>query len=424
METYVPRIVDAEIDELFEGLAAISLDGPKAVGKTETARRRVAHVLHLDDESQRSIIAADPQMVRSMPKPLLIDEWQRVPAVWDVVRRAVDEDATPGQYMLTGSAGTTATLHSGAGRIVRVRMRPMSVAERVDDVATVSLAAMLTRDTAVPVEGQTDLALGGYVEMILESGFPGIRPLSGRVRRAQLDGYLDRIVDRDFEEQGVMVRKPDQLRRWMTAYAAASSTTASYETIRNAATAGTADKPAKTTTIPYRETLERLFILDEVPAWIPAKNYMSRLTRPPKHQLADPALAARLLGIDAGALLRGASLGPVVPRDGNLLGHLFESLVIQSLRVYAQAAEARVFHMRTMGERHEVDSIVERADGRFIAVEVKLSTAIRDADTAHLNWLKAKAGDDMLDAVVINTGSYAYRRKDGVAVVPAALFGP
>jgi len=113
-----------------------------------------------------------------------------------------------------------------------------------------------------------------------------------------------------------------------------------------------------------------------------------------------------------------------VPRNGNLLGHLFESLVVQSVRVYAQAAEARIYHMRTMGERHEVDIIVERADGRFLGMEVRLASTITDADVAHLKWLKTKAGNDMLDAVVINTGQYAYRRKDGIAVVPAALFGP
>jgi len=161
-----------------------------------------------------------------------------------------------------------------------------------------------------------------------------------------------------------------------------------------------------------------------VPAWIPARNYLSRLTRPPKHQPADPALAARLLGIDAGALLEGAPTVHNVPRNGNLLGHLFESLVVQSVRVYAQAAEARIYHMRTMGERHEVDIIVERADGRFLGMEVRLASTITDADVAHLKWLKTKAGNDMLDAVVINTGQYAYRRKDGIAVVPAALFGP
>ena len=252
----------------------------------------------------------------------------------------------------------------------------------------------------------------------------GLRHLTGRPLRAQLDGYLNRIVDTDFVEMGRDVRRPQLLRRWMAAYAAATATSASYETIRDAATPGEADKPAKTTTAPYRDTLERLWILDPVPAWLPARNAIARLTRSPKHHLVDPALAARLLGIGADALLSGQEAGPRVPRDGTLLGHLFESLVTLSVRVYAQAAEAAVGHMRTAGGRQEVDLIVERDDRRVVAVEVKLSRAVDDADVRHLHWLREHLGEDLLDAVMVTTGPQAYRRPDGIAVVPAALLGP
>ncbi|MEQ9103219.1 MAG: DUF4143 domain-containing protein [Rhodothermales bacterium] len=424
MAEYYKRIVDGELDDLLGGVAALSLDGPKAVGKTVTAQRRAATVISLDDSTQRAIIAADPRQISRKERPVLIDEWQYVPEVWDVVRRAVDEDRSPGQFILTGSAGPTVPRHSGAGRIVRVRMRPLSIAERTGLSASVSLANMLDSGKPGPVSGTSDLTLESYVDFIVESGFPGIRELTGRSHRQQIAGYLERIVDQDFDELGVVVRKPDLLRRWMAAYAAATSTTASYETIRDAATAGTADKPAKSTVIPYRDTLERLFILDEVPAWIPSRNYLGRLTRPPKHQLVDPALAVSLLGLSRKALLEGEEAGPPVPRDGTLLGHLFESLVTQSVKVYAQACEANVYHMRTMGERHEVDLIIARPDGRFVAAEVKLSSTPEDSDAAHLHWLKEKAGADMLDAMIITTGPQAYRRKDGIAVVPAALLGP
>ena len=210
----------------------------------------------------------------------------------------------------------------------------------------------------------------------------------------------------------------------MTAYAAASSTAASFETIRDAATSGQGDKPAKSTTIPYREALERLWVLDPVEAWLPTSNRISRLSSPPKHQLADPALATRLLGIDAGALLEGRPAGPAVPRDGTLLGALFESLVTLSVRTYAQASEATVKHLRTAGGKHEIDLIVERADGRVVAIEVKLTRDPGDEDFKHLRWLAERLGDDLLDAVIVTTGSDAYRRADGVAVVPAALLGP
>jgi predicted AAA+ superfamily ATPase len=241
--------------------------------------------------------------------------------------------------------------------------------------------------------------------------------------RAQLDGYLQRIVDRDFEEQGLAVRRPELLLRWMTAYAAAISTTASLEKIRNAATSGEGEKPARTTVQPYREILERLWIVDPVPAWLPSRNYLNRLAQPPKHHLADPALAVRLLGLDADALLAGTEAGPPIPRDGTLLGHLFESLVTLCVRVFAQAAEAQVRHLRIHGGRREVDLIVARSNQRVLGVEVKLSASVSDHDVKNLLWLRDQIEDDLLDAVVINTGPQAYRRRDGVAVVPAALLG-
>jgi predicted AAA+ superfamily ATPase len=154
------------------------------------------------------------------------------------------------------------------------------------------------------------------------------------------------------------------------------------------------------------------------------RNQITRLTAPPKHHLADPALAARLLGADVDALLEGASLGPPIPRDGTLLGHLFESLVTLDVRVFAQASEATTRHLRTRGELHEIDLIVERGDHRVVAVEIKLTQQVDDRDVRHLRWLADELGKDLLDAVVITAGPAAYRRPDGIAVIPAALLGP
>jgi len=266
--------------------------------------------------------------------------------------------------------------------------------------------------------------LNDYVREIVASGFPGLRCYKGRALREQLRSYIDRIVDVDFEELGRKVRAPHTLKRWMTAYAAATSSTTSYETIRDAATPGRSNKPAKTTTQPYREKLEQLWIIEEVPAWMPGRNQFARLTASPKHQLADPALAVSLLGIDENALLNGEEQGvPHIVRGGTLLGSLFESLVTQSIRVYAQAAEANVKHFRTMGGRHEVDLIVERNDQKVVAIEVKLNRSVDDSDVKNLLWLKEKLNSDMIDMLLINTGSEAYRRRDGVAVIPAALLG-
>jgi predicted AAA+ superfamily ATPase len=424
MGKYIERIVDRELDELFGALPAIALEGARAVGKTETATRRARTVYRLDDEPQRVVAEADPRLVASGEKPILVDEWQRVPATWDVIRRAVDRDYGPGQFLLTGSASPTAPpTHSGAGRILTLRMRPLTLFERGVGEPTVSLRSLLegARD---PVDGSTEVTLADYVREIVASGFPALRPLPDRARRAQLDGYLRRIVDKDFGQQGLSPRRPATLRRWMTAYAAATSTTASLATIRDAAAGRQEEAPAKQTVQAYREILEQLWMLDPVPAWIPTRNYLSRLSRPPKHQMVDPALAARLLGVDADALLQGKEGGALIPRDGPLLGHLFEALATLSVRVFAQAAEARVRHLRLYSGAREVDLIVERPDHRVVAVEVKLSATVRDDDVNDLVWLRESIGDNLLDAVVINTGPRAYRRQDGIAVVPAALLGP
>lgn len=418
---YHERIIEKELDELLSGLTAVSLEGPKAVGKTETALRRASTVHRLDKPDELEILRSAPERLTSGNAPILIDEWQRLPASWDTVRRSVDTDPTPGRFLLTGSASPSdAPTHSGAGRIVTIRMRPMSLAERKLEPATVSLSDLLSgRQPALT--GTSRLSLVDYANEICASGFPAIRGLKGRALRAQLDGYIDRIVERDFIEAGHRIRNEGALRRWLAAYAAASSTTASFEAIRDAASAGEGDKPAKTTTAPYRSTLEQLWMIDDVPAWTPSSNHLRRLGASPVHQLADPALAARLLGIDTEALLAGTPAGPPIPRDGPLFGALFESLATLSVRTYAQANEARVSHLRTRGGEHEVDLIIERGDGRIVALEVKLAATVRDEDARHLRWLADNIGDDLLDAAIITTGSEAYRRPDGIGVIPAAL---
>jgi predicted AAA+ superfamily ATPase len=192
----------------------------------------------------------------------------------------------------------------------------------------------------------------------------------------------------------------------------------------NAATPGESSKPAKSTTTLYRDVLSQLWLLDPITGWSPSRSTFTRLGAAPKHHLADPALAARLLGADVEALLDDTSPDASVRRPGPLLGALFESLVALSVRVYAQAAEATVHHLRARDGRREVDLIVQRADQRVVALEVKLSPSVGDDDVAHLVWLRDQLGDDLLDAAVITTGPEAYRRQDGIAVIPLALLGP
>ncbi len=421
---YHHRIVDDELDQLMEDLPAIALEGPRAVGKTKTAELRSATVINLDDFSQREILAADPSRLDAIKGTILIDEWQNYPPIWDYVRRRVDEGASPGRFLLTGSAvSADKPAHSGAGRIVQLRMRPLSLAERNIVNPTVSLGSILT-GVHPTISGISEVMLLDYTGEILASGFPGIRPLPERARRAQLDGYLARLVERDFPDQGLQVRRPMTLHGWLTAYAAATSTTASYTTILNSAMPGESDKPSKSTTIAYRNILSQLWLVDPVPGWIPSGSHLKRLAQGPKHHLCDPALAAHLLGVDTEGLLSGQTGHPNIHRGGSLLGSLFESLVTLSVRAYAQFNEASVHHLRTKDGRHEIDLIVQRRDQRVVAFEVKLSSAPDSNDVRHLLWLREQLGENLLDAGVITSGTQAYRREDGIAVIPAALLGP
>ncbi|GHD13144.1 ATP-binding protein [Zhihengliuella salsuginis] len=320
---------------------------------------------------------------------LLIDEWQHLPEAWDSVRRQVDDGAVPGRFLLTGSAtpapgrGT----HSGAGRIMSVRMRPMGLYERVLHTTTVSLRAL-----------------------------PDLQSVPMRGAQRRLDAYLTRVVDGDLPDQGYTLRSPETLRRWLAAYAAASSTCTAYSRILDATTGGDGAQPAKTTTIAYRDHLTQLWLLDRIPAWAPAlNNPFRRLAMREKHQLADPAFAARLLGLTAGDL--GNERGAV------MAGPLFESLAALTVRVAAHGADAAVGHLRTQNGDHEVDLIVSGPEGQVLGVEVKLAGWIEDRDVKHLHWLRDQLGERVVGLVVLYSGSRAYRRADGVAVVPLALLG-
>lgn len=422
MDWYQRRIVDDELDAAFPALAAISLDGPKGVGKTATASRRAASVVALDEPHQAEELDADPGFIDRAPKPLLLDEWQRFPRSWDLVRRAVDRDRAGGQFLLTGSAAlVTAPTHSGAGRITSLRMRPLSLAERAPGLATVSLAALLRGNAEVT--GTTNWAMTDYVREIVGSGFPGMRDLPDRARRLALDGYLARIVDRDMVEHGYRVRAPAALREWIRAYAKATASTASYTAILDAATTGETNKPSKPTTIAYRDVLSQLWLLDAVEAWRPLGINVGRVVKSPKHHLADPALAARLMDLDEDSLLSVSGHPMIGPQHGAALGRLFEGLATLSIRTYAQAAEAKLWHYRDQAGTREIDLIAE-ARGKVLAIEVKLAASVDPSDVRHLNWLQGVLGERLADRVVITTGPTAYRRRDGVAVIPLALLGP
>lgn len=421
--TYQTRLIDAQLDQFFPELAAMSLEGPKGVGKTATATQRAKTILRLDDPNTANLVLANPDIIRSSVGLVLIDEWQEVPTTWDLVRREVDRDGAGGRFLLTGSAVPSgARIHSGAGRIVSLRVRPLSLAERNLETPTVSLAAMFTGEA--DIAGTSALVLNDYFTEIIASGFPGIRHLSSESRALQLDSYIERVITKEFVEQGLAVRRPAILRAWLAAFAASTASTTSYNTMLEATTPRGEAKPSRITTSNYRDVLERLWLIDSLPAWIPSKNILARLAAAPKHFLADPALAARILGIDETGFVKKLPTGEIVPGSPAIVGGLFEALAVLSVKTYAQMNQVSVSHFREPTGAREIDMVVHRPDGATVALEVKLGRVVEDRDVRHLLWLKQKLGEDLRDMAVIYTGEFAYRRPDGVAVIPASLLGP
>lgn len=423
---YLQRIVDRELDEVFPQVPAVALDGPKFVGKTTAAQQRVKNVLRLDNPLTQESVAADPfNAILSESTPLLIDEWQKVPPVWDAVRRAADDAPTrEGRYLLTGSATphSEATSHSGAGRILRLRMRPMTLSERGIGTAEISLRQLLY-ETPRPLTGRSPVTFQDYVRELCRSGFPDIRTASERQLRNELSSYIHNLVDRDIPEMGEVIRRRDVLLDWLRSYALCSATTATYKKIIELATPGEADPPSRDTLDKYRDLLRQIWLLDPVEAWHPYGAALGRLNTGPKHHLADPALAAHLLQLTPDKLLRGEA--PVLnPPYGTILGNLFESLATLCIRVAAQAGEAEVRHLRTRNGDHEVDLILEGHDGSLLAIEAKASGTVTEKDVKHLRWLKQRLGGRLTDAIVLTTGEGAYRRNDGIGVLPLAMLGP
>ena len=421
--THIPRCAEIWLGEMLPYLPAIMIDGAKGVGKTQTAEQFANTVFELDQTAVREVLSADYDRLREDNPPILLDEWQWLPEVWDRVRRMVDRNAPAGSIILTGSVQSkNPNLHSGAGRIVRMRMRPLSLAERIRPKEMVALSDCLNDSVPARLRIKSPLKFSDYMYEIIRSGFPSIYSAPEQIRKSLIDSYLDNIVEREFLAQGLRVHQPQALRRWLTSYAAATGTTTSYTKILDAASAGEDNKPAKPTTTAYREALHRLWLIDDLAIWGEGEDFFGRLKKTPKHFLADPALEARLLGLNAHDLINGTARNQYDPEYGSIAGRLFESLCAMSLRTYAINCGASVSHLRNARGSREVDFIIQR-DQDIVAIEAKMSASVTDEDVENLNWFAEEVGTRVKEKIVLTTGEWAYRRIDGVLVIPAALFG-
>lgn len=372
MVEYRRRIVDDLLDEFLPEMTAVALEGAKGVGKTATASRRARTTYSLQRPSQLEVLSAEPEVINEGPFPLFIDEWQLYPPVWDVVRTAVDDDPSGGRFLLAGSADVPAgtRIHSGAGRIDKFIMRPMTLMERGFEEPTISIGKLL-RGEPQQIRGSTRRRSVTTSMRSFARGCPasGPEPQSPTPTHPDICGPLG---GKGHPGKRGTYQAPETLKAWMTAYGAATSTDASYETILRAATPGQSEKPDKKTVMRYRDLLTRLYILDPVPAWMPSLAPLTTLTRSPKHHMVDPAFPAHLAGVGPEGLLRGER-NVLAPDGETWLGALFESLATQSLRVYGEANLAAVRQLRTKGGRQEIDLVLEDWERNTLAVEVKLA---------------------------------------------------
>ena len=358
----------------------------------------------------------DPSFVLNGAEPRLVDEWQVAPVLWNQVRRLVDERRRRGQFILTGSAvpPDDTTRHIGAGRISRLRLRPMSLFELGRSTGEVSLAALL--DGVPPGAGRTEPGVERLAERISLGGWPGhldVPPTGALIANRD---YMEDICRADLERVDGVRRDPERVRRFLQSLARNVATTASLATIaRDVGRPEGALAPA--TTRRYMAALERLMVVENQPPWTPRLRSRSRLRTAPKRHFVDPSLAVAALNASPAHLLR----------NFEWFGFLFESMIVRDLRVYAQSAGARVFHYRD-NTGLEVDAIVEAGPGCWAAFEIKLGVARVEAAAVSLLRFAERVDTRALGppaalGVIVGSG-YGYRRPDGVSVIPCGTLGP
>ncbi len=387
---------------------ACLVEGIRGVGKTSSAQQIAAATLRMDHPPTAEKVAGDPEAVcASLPTPVLVDEWQRRPEVWDAVRRMIDSDRSPGRFILSGSsrAAVTADVHAGAGRIMPLRLRPMTLCERRGEEPAVSLGDIAEHGIEAVRGARSPLSSSEQTAPTVESGLPGYLGMAQLDHHEALRAYLDLAVARDLAEVTSAGRNVAKLRSYLRAYGAVVGTNADHANIHHAAGV------AKATGETYHDLLSRLGIIEELGGW--SNNRLKRLTRRPKRHLVDPALAAADHYESAETLS--------VRRDRE--GELFESVVVTQIRAAADAQGLgwRFSHLRSAGGDHEIDLVADLPTGDVVAIEVKLAESVSRGDARHLSTLRDRLGDAFRAGLVVHPGTVAHRIEDRIAAVPLAV---
>lgn len=416
-QNYMPRIIDRKIEEYLRVFGAICVEGPKWCGKTWTSSHHSRSRIFIGDPAgnfqNRQLAEMSPSLVLEGETPRLIDEWQEVPPIWDAVRYQVDQNAQKGQFILTGSATPNhkGILHSGAGRIAKLRMRPMSLFESGDSSGKVSLES-LCHGTLTPVmTGEVDLK--ALIGLIVRGGWPGALHLPVEQAAMLPAEYLNAVIDDDVYRMDGIRRNTAKMRLLLRSLARNESTTATNKTLKNDIREMDDEDIDVETVKEYLDIFDRLFLTDNQQPFSTGVRSSVRVKQAVKRHFCDPSLACSLLKITPERLMG----------DLETLGFLFEALCERDLRIYADAFGAALYHYQDYRGR-EIDAVLELPDGQWCAFEIKLGANQIDAAAQNLLTIRQEIADDpkgkppTVLCVLCGMANAAYRRPDGVFVVP------
>ena len=413
IKNYQPRVIDTILRDALAASGAVWLQGPKWCGKTWTARQVAQSTLMMQDPDESANYfqqaMVKPSLLLDGAAPRLIDEWQMAPVLWDAVRFAVDQRGEMGQFILTGSAMPLQkeTMHSGTGRISRLRMRTMSLFESGESTGEVSLERLFGQEEPV---GVAQLSIEGLAFAVARGGWPAAIGLPEKAALAQADKYLTAIVENDVFELSDVQRNPRRIHLLMRSLSRNIATMASSETLRKDVSGSESDLAVSTVNT-YLDILERLYVVENQPAWSTRLRSKAYLRKSPKRHFVDPSIAVAALKTNPEGLLH----------DFNTFGCLFESMCIRDLRIYAQKLGGEVCHYSD-DTGLEADAIITLPDGRWGAVEIKMGQ--RQIEEAAKSLLKIKSKIDvevMLPPsflMVMTANGYAMKLDNGILVVP------
>ena len=417
MKKYRARIADDNLKRKLEGKGAVLIEGPKWCGKTTTAEQLAASVLYMDDpeRKQQNITMSEinPKRLLQGETPRLIDEWQLAPKLWDAIRFEVDHRGELGQFVLTGSAvppDTKEITHSGTGRFTWLTMRPMSIYESGDSSGDVSLKDLFD---GVPVDGCSNLSFERLAFLVCRGGWPQAVDMRDEIALDQATDYLDAVIHSDINRVDNVQKNAEQVRRFMRSYARNQGSQTPNTVLAQDVAANDGAKIGDDTIGQYTSALRKIFVIEDMPAWNPNLRSKTAIRSSDTRYFVDPSIAVAALGIGPNDLIN----------DLNAFGFLFETLCVRDLRVYADALNGSVYHYRDK-DGQECDAVIHLRNGKYGLIEIKLGgDKLINEGVKSLKAMEAKIDTGRMNnpsflMVLTGTGDYAYRRPDGVYVVP------